>query len=55
MQQNEAAARLGISAPAANSRARAAGLKAELASIAALTRLFENLDRVASETDETAP
>jgi hypothetical protein len=55
MQQNEAAARLGISAPAANSRARAAGLKAELASIAALTRLLENLDRVASETDETAP
>lgn len=54
MQQNEAAARLGISAPAANSRARAAGLKAELASTAALTRLLENLDRVASETDLTS-
>ena len=53
MQQNEAAARLGISAPAANSRARAAGLKAELASIAALTRLLEKLDLVSGEMDET--
>lgn len=54
MAQNEAAARLGISAPAANSRARAAGLQAELASRTGLTRLLENLDRVASETDTTA-
>jgi hypothetical protein len=53
MPQNEAARRLGISAPAANSRARAGGLKAELASVGALTRLLENLDRVATGTDET--
>lgn len=52
MQQNEAAERIGISAPAANSRARAAGLKTEFASIGGLTRLLENLDRVATGMDE---
>ncbi|KQV05067.1 hypothetical protein [Leifsonia sp. Root112D2] len=52
MQQNEAAERIGISAPAANSRARAAGLKTEFASIGPLTRLLENLDRVATGMDE---
>lgn len=53
MAQNEAARRLGISAPAANSRARAGGIKAELASVGALTRLLGTLDRVATETDAT--
>jgi hypothetical protein len=45
MTQNEAAGRLGITPPSASSRARAAALKAEAASISSLTRLLENLDR----------
>lgn len=52
--QNEAAKRLGITPPAANSRARAAGIKAELASIGALTRLLGDLDRVTTGTDRLA-
>ncbi|GAA4164195.1 hypothetical protein GCM10022286_25550 [Gryllotalpicola daejeonensis] len=42
--QAEAAARLGISAPAASARAKAAHVKAELAAIPALTRLLEQTD-----------
>ncbi|MCX7521343.1 DNA-binding protein [Microbacterium sp. STN6] len=45
MPQNEAARRLGISAPAANARARVAGLKIEAAAIPALTRLLADVDR----------
>jgi hypothetical protein len=44
--QAQAAARLGISAPAASSRARAAHVKAELAALPALTRLLEQTDRM---------
>jgi hypothetical protein len=49
--QQEAAARLSISAPAASSRAHAANIKQELAAIPALTKLLHDLDRLATETD----
>jgi hypothetical protein len=42
--QAEAAARLGISAPAASARAKAANVKAELAALPALTRLLQQTD-----------
>ncbi|AYG04570.1 DNA-binding protein [Gryllotalpicola protaetiae] len=42
--QAEAAARLGISAPAASARAKAANIKAELAALPGLTRLLEQAD-----------
>jgi hypothetical protein len=44
LNQAEAAAKLGISAPAASARAKAANIKAELAAIPALTRLLEQTD-----------
>jgi hypothetical protein len=49
--QQDAAARLSISAPAASSRARAANIKQELAAIPALTKLLHDLDQLATETD----
>jgi hypothetical protein len=51
MAQNEAAARLGITPPSVSSRARAAGIRVELASIGPLTRLLENLDRASTGMD----
>jgi hypothetical protein len=51
MAQNEAAARLGITPPSVSSRARAAGIRVELASIRPLTRLLENLDRASTGMD----
>ncbi|MCU1577652.1 MAG: DNA-binding protein [Leifsonia sp.] len=51
MAQSEAAVRLGITPPSVSSRARAAGIRLELASIGALTRLLENLDRASTGTD----
>jgi hypothetical protein len=42
--QAEAAAQLGISAPAASARARAANIRAELAALPGLTRLLEQTD-----------
>lgn len=47
--QADAAARLGISAPAASSRAKAASIRAELAAIPALTRLLEQTDLMTRE------
>ncbi|GAA4181347.1 DNA-binding protein [Gryllotalpicola koreensis] len=44
--QADAAARLGISAPAASARAKAANIKAELAALPGLTRLLEQTDLV---------
>jgi hypothetical protein len=49
--QQDAAARLDISAPAASSRAHAANIKSELAAIPALTKLLDDLDQQATETD----
>ncbi len=49
--QAEAAARLGITAPSASSRARAAAVRPELAAVPALTRLLENVDRANTRTD----
>jgi predicted XRE-type DNA-binding protein len=49
--QNEAATRLGITAPSVSSRAKAAGLKIERASIESLTRLLQNLDRTSTRMD----
>jgi hypothetical protein len=49
--QAAAAKRLGISAPSASSRARAAGVRQELAALPALTRLLENVDRTSTRTD----
>lgn len=42
--QADAAARLGISAPAASARAKAANIRAELAALPGLTRLLEQTD-----------
>jgi len=47
--QAEAAAKLGISAPAASARAKAANIKAELAALPPLTRLLEQTDRSTQE------
>jgi hypothetical protein len=47
--QREAAERLGISAPAVSSRARAAALKIEDAAVPALSRLLRDLDRQSNE------
>lgn len=44
--QAEAAQRLGISAPAASARAKAAHIRAELAALPALVRLLEQTDRM---------
>jgi hypothetical protein len=44
--QAEAATRLGISAPAASARAKAANIKAELAALPGLTKLLEQTDRM---------
>jgi len=44
--QAEAAQRLGISAPAASARAKAANIKAELAAVPALVRLLEQTERM---------
>jgi predicted XRE-type DNA-binding protein len=52
--QNEAASRLGITAPSVSSRAKAAGLKIERASIESLTRLLQNLDRTSTRMDPRA-
>ena len=52
--QNEAATRLGITAPSVSSRAKAAGLKIERASIESLTRLLQNLDRTSTRMDPRA-
>jgi hypothetical protein len=52
--QADAAAALGISAPSASSRARAAAVRPELAAIPSLTRLLENADRANSRTDPQA-
>ncbi|WP_426515679.1 DNA-binding protein [Diaminobutyricibacter sp. McL0618] len=49
--QADAAARLGIAAPSASSRARAAAVRPELAALPALTRLLENVDRANTRTD----
>lgn len=49
--QQDAAARLSISPPAASSRAHAANIKQELAAIPALTKLLHDLDQLAIETD----
>ena len=49
--QAEAASRLGITAPSASSRARAAAVRPELAAVPALTRLLENVDRASTRTD----
>ena len=49
--QADAAARLGITAPSASSRARAAAVRPELAALPALTRLLENVDRANTRTD----
>ncbi len=51
LNQAEAAARLGITAPSASSRARAAAVRPELAAVPALTRLLENVDRASTRTD----
>jgi hypothetical protein len=51
MAQNEAAERLGITPPSVSSRARAAGIRVELASIGPVTRLLENLNRASTGTD----
>jgi hypothetical protein len=47
--QAEAAHRLGISAPAASARAKAASIRAELAATPALTRLLEQTDAETTE------
>jgi hypothetical protein len=49
--QQDAATRLSISPPAASSRAHAANIKQELAAIPALTKLLQDLDQLATETD----
>ncbi|WP_345761355.1 DNA-binding protein [Diaminobutyricibacter sp. McL0608] len=49
--QADAAAKLGITAPSASSRARAAAVRPELAALPALTRLLENVDRANTRTD----
>ncbi|MGH1547947.1 hypothetical protein ACRAWB_01710 [Leifsonia poae] len=44
LSQKEAGARLGITPQSASDRARAAGLRVELAALPALTRLLERAD-----------
>lgn len=59
MTQAEAGARLGITPQSASDRARAAGLRADLAAQPALVRLFESADAAQgagpSTSDRTAP
>ncbi|WP_348786942.1 DNA-binding protein [Leifsonia sp. NPDC080035] len=52
--QAEAGARLGITPQSASDRARAAGLRAELAARPALTRLLESADAAQAAGDEDA-
>jgi hypothetical protein len=47
--QREASERLGISAPAVSSRARAAGIRPETDAVPALARLIQDLDRRSAE------
>ncbi|HEV7183148.1 MAG: hypothetical protein ACHP7F_02670 [Actinomycetales bacterium] len=49
--QAEAGARLGITPQSASDRARAAGLRVELAALGALTRLLKSLDEAQLRTD----
>lgn len=53
LSQKEAGARLGITPQSASDRARAAGLRVELAALPALTRLLERADAAQAGTTET--
>lgn len=53
LSQREAAARLGISQPAASSRARSAGIRAEEAALPALITLLRRLDDDSTEAEAT--
>lgn len=49
--QSEAASRLGITPPSASARARAAGIRTELAAHDSLTRLLQDVDRPTTRTE----